>query len=400
MIPAVTPRERIEAVFTGQAQDRVPVHHIGISSRVATKLLGREACVGGGVNQWRESVARWEGPDALAAFAERTAHDAIDIAIAMDQDLVRPGYWRESRTPVARLDEYTFRYEGPPEAYVPGGGAPIDPRGDPAWEVKRLNPETELFYTIDAAPRPLLTVGDLATFVSRLEQSAADYAPTAATFADIGHALDAVADERAVRATGAGLAVPMDDAVWMEALLERPDLVERCLDAQVERALKNIPVLVDMGAHLIFGGGDFAIDGGPMYSPDLFHRIMLPRLRRISKACHDAGAFHLFGSDGDVRPVAADLYGGSEIDGHYEFDRRAGMSASAVHAEHPNLAMLGGISSWTLHRGSIDDVRAEVRLCLAEARETGKLIVGCSNVIMPQVPDENLAALVETLAER
>ena len=102
--------------------------------------------------------------------------------------------------------------------------------------------------------------------------------------------------------------------------------------------------------------------------------------------------------DGNVWPVAADLYDASDIDGHYEFDRNAGMSAREVHARHPGVTMIGGISSWTLHRGSRDDVRAEVRLCLEEARETQKLIVGCSNVIVSQTPDENLDALIGTLS--
>ncbi len=57
----MTPRERVEAVLTGQTPDRVPVHHIGICCRVASKLLGREAWVGGGINQWRESLWHWNG---------------------------------------------------------------------------------------------------------------------------------------------------------------------------------------------------------------------------------------------------------------------------------------------------------------------------------------------------
>ncbi len=126
--------------------------------------------------------------------------------------------------------------------------------------------------------------------------------------------------------------------------------------------------------------------------------MMVPRIERISRACHEMGARHFFGSDGNVWPVAEGLYRSAQIDGHYELDRRAGMRATEVHASFPMVAMVGGISSWTLHRGTSDEVRAEVQLCVQEARETGKLVAGCSNVIVSQTPDENVDALLQTLS--
>ena len=42
--------------------------------------------------------------------------------------------------------------------------------------------------------------------------------------------------------------------------------------------------------------------------------IMLPGITMISDACHAAGTFHMFASDGDLWPVADDLFGASGVE--------------------------------------------------------------------------------------
>jgi len=49
--------ERVQAAFEKRETDKVPIHHLGFCSQVASALLGREAFVGGGIQQWREANA-------------------------------------------------------------------------------------------------------------------------------------------------------------------------------------------------------------------------------------------------------------------------------------------------------------------------------------------------------
>ena len=91
------PWERVLAAFEHRPADKVPIYQAGLSSGVASAVLGREAYVGGGIQQWRESRALWNGPDAHQEFLERSIQDPIDLAEALDLDLVRPVYWRRSR---------------------------------------------------------------------------------------------------------------------------------------------------------------------------------------------------------------------------------------------------------------------------------------------------------------
>ena len=84
------PKDRVAAAFEHRPYDKVPIYQGGFSSRVASAVLGREAYVGGEIQQYRESVAMWEGPDAHAEFVARSRRDAWDLVRKLDLDLVRP----------------------------------------------------------------------------------------------------------------------------------------------------------------------------------------------------------------------------------------------------------------------------------------------------------------------
>lgn len=377
----MTGKERVQAVLDGGKPDRVPVMHISFSSRVASEILGKEAYVGGGIQQWREGAALWSGPDAHAEFIERSINDAIEISLACGHDMIRPYYWRDGRKPARRIDEYTFRCESP----------------DGSWVVKRFDPPTELYNTVDASPGPPHTPENLEAEVEAAERAAEEYVPSEASFQEVLTVLKRHGDEYAIRSGGPWTCIPADDPLWLEAVLLWPDLVGRLLDAQTVTSIRNIDFLAEKGLNVFFGGGDFASDHGPMYSPAVFRNLMVPRLRKISEHCHKLGAYHIFGTDGNVWPLADDFYLSSGIDGHYELDRRAGMDILRIHEKYPHIAMFGNISSYALHVGSTEDVIAETRACLEEARATNKVVVGCSNIIICESPMRNVEAMLETI---
>ncbi len=377
------PKERVAAAFAHRVPDRVPVHHIGFSAEAASVLLGREAYVGGGIQQWREARALWDGPDAHAEFVERSFQDAIAVAKACGNDLVRPGYWRYSLKPTTRIDEWTYLYEyGPQEN----------------WKVLRYDPGSEQASIEPVARQPELTFETIEARIAAAEKQIEDYVPTENSFAFEFRAKRLLGDEYAVRAPGVGVGLPLREVtVWMEAMALRPDLVERHLDVQVERARRNIVFFARHGFRYLFGGGDFASQDGPMYSPKVFHELVLPRLQKVSQACREHGVCHLFASDGNLWPVADDLFGASGIDGYYEIDRRAGMDLERLRTRFPKLTLIGNISSHTVHLGTRDQVVAEVEAVMACAHRLGGIVVGVSNYLVPGTPPENVIALVETV---
>lgn len=368
------PKERVAAAFRLEPTDRIPIYVAGFSSRAASYLLGREAYVGGGAQWFRESVALWNGPDAHAEFEARTFTDACDLCEEQDLDLVRTLYWRWSRKPVRRIDETTFEY---------GNG-----------EVWHYDPPTEVFGCVagDRGPR---TLEEVRSAAERELREAEAYGPTEADFPDFARSVERFGATRAVPGTGVGIGIPREPA-WLEATVTDPDAVGMLLDAAVLRAEKNAPVMARMGLPYCFGGSDFAGNAGPMYSPRTFHDLMLPRLQRISAACRKAGVYHMFASDGNLWPVAQDLFGASGVHAFYEVDRNY-MEFRAVRRAFPRLVLVGGVRSSVVHRGTVEEVRREVRSALQDAKDLGGCVVGISNQVVAPTPPENIRALMETL---
>ena len=384
MSDVLSPAERILAAFEKRKIDRIAIYHSGFSSRVGSALLGHECYSGGGINQWRESKALWEGPDAHAAFVEQTTQDARDLARVSKSDMIRLAYWRLPTKPTRKIDEYTYLFGDP----------------DGVYKVQQLDPVTELYQVIDSCdPSAPQTVEDLEPIVAARERALENYHPTAAGFKSLMESYDHFAPEYAVPAGGYGLSVPNRELVWLEAIAVRPDLVERYLECQCVVACRYIEAMGELPIRYCMGGGDFCGNNGPNYSPQFFHEAMLPRLKRMSDTAHKHGKFTTFASDGDLWPVADDLFGASGTDAFHEIDRIAGMDHRKLRERYPNLTCFGNISTITLHLGSKEDVIAEARDNAEAALELGGIICGVSNQVPPLVPIENVIAMFETLAE-
>jgi len=374
-------KERVMAAFQHQQTDVVPVCHIGFSSDIASTLLGREAYVGGGSQQWREARALWQGKDAHQEFLERSFRDAIDVALAVDNDLVRPSYWRYPSQPTRKLDEYTYLYE----------------HGDESnWKVLNYDPVTEQTHIVDYVSKQ--SAEDLEAVVEAEEKEIEDYQPNEDRFAFEIKAQRLLGHERVIRVGAGGVGIPYRQ-LWLEATLLRPDLVRRHLAVQVERTRRNVPFLAAHGFRPFFAGIDFAGNDGPMYSPKTFVDLFLPALQQVSEICREHGGYHLFASDGNVWPVADHLFRTAGIDGYYEIDRRAGMDLESLRERFPALVLLGNVSSHTVHLGSKQEVIAEAMSCLELAKRTTGVIVGTSNYFVPHTPIENVMALIETIRE-
>lgn len=378
------PKERIQAAFEKRETDKVPVYHNSASSEVTSALLGHEAYVGFGIQQWREAVALWHGPDAHAEFIEKTFEDTLAINRLYGNDLLRFLYPRYNVKPTKRIDEYTFLYEYGNEA---------------DWKIMRFNPEQEHYSVIyDYKPKPPLTYESIEKSLTAREKSLEKPAAPR-TFSDDDlsvRALRLLGDEFVIRMSGGGMSIPRDE-IWLEAIVLRPDLVARHLQLQVESTRRSVKEVIGFGFHYLFGGGDFAGYQGPFYSPKAFHQLVLPCLTQVASIIHDYGGRVLFASDGDLWLVADDLFGKSGVDGFYEIDRLAGMDLARLRETFPDLTLVGNISSHTLHVGTKEEVKEETLSCLEMAKKYKGIIVGISNLPVPGTPVDNIATMLETI---
>lgn len=381
----VTARERVTCAFENRPYDRVPIYQAGFSSQVASQILGRHAMVGGGHAQYQEAVALWQGEQAHAEYLERAWQDAVELCRKLELDVVRTVYWRMPEKPTARLDEYIFRYGD----------------GTDHWRVMRYDPQSELYQIVDQAPQPVPTLEDLERQVEAEEEAAERFTPSPDSFAAIKRTEQEFGED-GVPYGGGGVGISLPNtgpraALWLEAVALRPDLVARHFAALATRAEKMAALAGEQGVRYLYGGGDFASKHGPFISPRAFRELQLPALQRVSAACAKAGALHGFASDGNLWPVADDLFGASGVRFYYEVDCLAGMDFALLRERFPHLTLMGGVNSSTLHRGTVEQVVAEVRYALAVAKERGGCIVGCSNQIVAGTPMENFWAMMETL---
>jgi len=219
--------------------------------------------------------------------------------------------------------------------------------------------------------------------------------PSPSSFGLLERTIARFGRERAI-AAGPCLVIPMEPA-WLEATLLAPELIERYTRLQADFACDQIDALAEMGVHIIWGGGDFCTNAGPVYSPAQFRRFMLEPLKRMTARCRQHGLPYIFRTDGVIWPVARELFVESGVDGYGEIDKQAGMELGEIRARLPHLVLWGNVDCGrTLSSGTREEVAAETRACLDAAAAGGGYILGSSNVIHSGVPAENFLALIET----
>ncbi len=368
-------RTRVLDVFAGRVPDQVPYYEQAVASSVASEILGREAHTGC-TGLHREMAEAWlRGEDHAAEFILRVIDDWTEFADAVGMDAINVP-WLGGR-PTMKLGDTDYLFGDP----------------DGRWSISRYDPENQTFGVVKTNAADL-TMDDLEAEVEAAERGVRDaQAPTPGALHPLSYLIEKNAHRRAI-VGGIGIVIPLTEP-WLMAVALRPDLIDRHLAVQVERARQVAPVLGEMGVNVIFGGGDLADKNGCIYGPEVFRRHVLPCLQEIVKVCHAGRMPYVFRTDGNLWTIADDLFGASGVDGYGEIEQDAGMDPGAVRRHFPDLTMWGGVScGTTLLTGTPGQVMAEATLSMGGACPGGGLILGCSNAIMHKTPVENMMAML------
>jgi uroporphyrinogen decarboxylase len=382
----LTGRERIRAAFRGEEPDRVPCFEQSISSGFASRLLGRDAHTGLG-ELHRAEVESWlaGGEGAHGEFVAGIYRDLVDLVRELGLDGIRPP-WRFSRRPTRKLDEFNYEFGEP---------------GEPGHAIMRYSPGSA---TLSEVAEEGADPGDMEALEREVRRRRESFdrsgpaSPDDARFAWVRW-LRKQCPDLALATTHGFISIPPHED-WLMAAVLRPDLVEAHLDMCVEEFLRDLPALKEIGVDFLHAGGDMASNAGPMYSPQIFHDVMLPRLRKITAAAHEAGIYYVFRSDGVLWPVGEDLFGASGVDGYGEIDIGAGVDLLDARERHPQLTLFGGIECGELlTNGTPQAIRAETRRVVQGLRPGGRHVLGSSNSVSFRVPVENYRAMLEAARE-
>lgn len=174
-------------------------------------------------------------------------------------------------------------------------------------------------------------------------------------------------------------------------LYERPDFVSAAMELQVEVMIERAERLMGTGIDALYIGDPAA--SASLISPKHFEKFCLPAYREFCRHFRDRTLIyiHICGNSAPILEMMADT-GAHVVE---PLDPLGGVSvADAKRRIGDRVALMGGVNTLTLARGTPDEVRAEaIRKC----REGGPYayILAAGDMVPPDTPMENLLAMVE-----
>ncbi len=148
-------------------------------------------------------------------------------------------------------------------------------------------------------------------------------------------------------------------------------------------------------------GDDFGTQHGPMMNPKLWRERLRPGFAAYIALAHEYDIPVMHHTCGAVVGLIPDFIEcGLDILQSVQ-PRAAGMDLAALKREFGrDICFHGGIDiQETLPRGSVEDVRSDVRCCLDAGRPGGGFIACTAHNIQPDVPLENVLALFDAYDE-
>jgi hypothetical protein len=179
------------------------------------------------------------------------------------------------------------------------------------------------------------------------------------------------------------------------SLGEDPALVEAVLERFVEWTVPVVKHLCAMGFDFLWMADDIAFNGGPMFSPRMYHNLLLPYTLRIAEAITIPWIYH---SDGDLMPIMDDLLS-QGMAGLHPLEPGSMDPVALKKRYGDRIALVGNINIDTLTLGTPEQVREEVRQRIAELSPGGGYLVSSSNSVTEYCRPENVRAMIDAVVE-
>lgn len=181
----------------------------------------------------------------------------------------------------------------------------------------------------------------------------------------------------------------------MDFLLD-PEFAHELMDRVLEMSVRVARNAIRAGADAIVVADDYAGNNGPFFSPAVAREFVIPRLKRMVDAVHEAGGKVIKHSDGNLWPILDQIID-TGVDALNPIEPLAGMDIGEVKRKcGDRVCLIGNIDcGQLLPHGTVEEVEAAVRDCIAKAAPGGGHIVSSSNSIHSSVRPENYRAMIE-----
>jgi uroporphyrinogen decarboxylase len=181
--------------------------------------------------------------------------------------------------------------------------------------------------------------------------------------------------------------------------IDNPGFVHALLNAITDYNVAQVQGALRYEIDGVYFGDDWGQQRGLQMGPEIWREFILPPLRRMYSAVHDAGKYVFIHSCGDVDELFPDLIAAG-VNCFNPFQPEV-MDVFALMEEYRGrLSFLGGLSTQrTLPYGTADDVRSETRKLLAHGLP-GNYIFAPAHDVEGDVPLRNMLAFLEVLQQQ
>ena len=191
---------------------------------------------------------------------------------------------------------------------------------------------------------------------------------------------------------------------FMVNMLTKPAMTERVLDKLLEIHTSNLTKLlaaIDPFADVIVFGDDLGTQNGPMLSPDLYRKMILPRAAQLYHLVREKTDIKVFlHSCGGIYPFLADLIeAGIQVINPVQTSAM-GMEPQKLKREFgKDLVFWGGgiDTQHTLPEATPDAVRIQVHKNCEIFMPGGGFVFNQIHNILDSVPPENIVAMYEAV---
>jgi uroporphyrinogen decarboxylase len=161
-------------------------------------------------------------------------------------------------------------------------------------------------------------------------------------------------------------------------LVDDPAFVRQLLEARTEWCIAMFQRAASLGAEVLVLGDDAGHRGGPMISPRMWSKFILPCHRRIVDALDVPIIWH---SDGNVEPLLP-MAIEAGFAGFHGLEPAAGMDLARIKRKFgQDLVLIGNVDVRVLCDSDLEAMRMEVDRCIEQGAPGGGYMIATCNSI-------------------
>lgn len=193
---------------------------------------------------------------------------------------------------------------------------------------------------------------------------------------------------------------------WMDlesltyAYYDEPDLFEELVAIHEKVAVHKMEMAAEAGVESILTGGSGSVT---LQSPELFRKLSLPTIKRITKMCREAGIISGIHSCGKEYAIVEACANETDLDyiNPLEIPPMGDCSLSVCKRNFGHkLALMGNLhTSNVMLQGSVQDVRREALKAIRDAGINGGFVLSTGDQCGRDTPFENILELVKVAKE-